>query len=132
MQLTPIIAIHMSAALSALVLGPVALWARLGRTLHPWVHRAAGYAWISMMLASALSAVFIRDYALPNLAGYTPIHLLIPVTLFGLGFAFWAVVGKNYVAHRKAMQSLYWWACVVPGIFTLLPMRLLGKWLWSV
>ena len=31
MQLTPTIAIHLSAALTALVLGPFALWARLGR-----------------------------------------------------------------------------------------------------
>jgi uncharacterized membrane protein len=132
MQLTPIIAIHMSAALSALVLGPIALWARLGRTLHPRMHRAAGYVWISMMLTSALSAVFIRDYALPNLAGYTLIHLLIPVTLAGLGLAFWAVLKQKYIAHRKAMQTLYWMACVVPGVFTLLPSRLLGKLLWGM
>jgi uncharacterized membrane protein len=132
MQLTLIIAIHMSAALSALVLGPIALWTRLGRTLHPRMHRAAGYVWISMMLASALSAVFIRDYALPNLAGYTLIHLLIPVTLAGLGLAFWAVLKQKYIAHRKAMQTLYWMACVVPGVFTLLPSRLLGKLLWGM
>jgi uncharacterized membrane protein len=132
MQLTPTIAIHMSAALSALVLGPIALWARLGSTLHPRVHRASGYAWISMMLASALSAVFIRDYALPNLAGYTPIHLLVSVTLVGLGLAFWAVLKQKYVAHRKAMQSLYWMAFVVPGAFTLMPSRILGKLLWGL
>jgi uncharacterized membrane protein len=96
------------------------------------MHRAAGYVWISMMLASALSAVFIRDYALPNLAGYTLIHLLIPVTLVGLGLAFWAVLKQKYIAHRKAMQTLYWMACVVPGVFTLLPSRLLGKLLWGM
>jgi uncharacterized membrane protein len=96
------------------------------------LHRAAEYAWISMMLASAVSAVFIRDYALPNLVGYTLIHLLVPVTLVGIGLAFWAVLKQKYVAHRKAMQSLYWMACVVPGSFTLLPSRLLGKLLWGV
>jgi uncharacterized membrane protein len=61
MQLTPIIAIHMSAALGALVLGPVALWARKGRTQRPRLHRAFGYAWVTLMLATALSAIFIRD-----------------------------------------------------------------------
>jgi uncharacterized membrane protein len=85
-----------------------------------------------MMLASAVSAVFIRDYALPNFVGYTLIHLLVPVTLVGIGLAFWAVLKQKYVAHRKAMQSLYWMACVVPGSFTLLPSRLLGKLLWGV
>jgi uncharacterized membrane protein len=81
MQLTPLIAVHMTAALGALVTGPVALWARRGRLQRPRLHRAFGYAWVTLMLATALSAIFIRDRSLPNLAGYTPIHLLIPVTL---------------------------------------------------
>lgn len=132
MQLTPTIAIHMSAALSAVVLGPIALWARLGETPHPRVHRAAGYAWISMMLASALSALFIHDSALPNLAGYTPIHALIPITLAGMAFAFWAIIKQKYTAHHKAMQTLYWMGCVIPGMFTLLPNRLLGRLLWGL
>lgn len=33
MQLTPIIAIHMTAAIGMVVLGPVALWARKGQWL---------------------------------------------------------------------------------------------------
>jgi len=30
MQLTPLIAVHMTAAIGAIVLGPFALWARMG------------------------------------------------------------------------------------------------------
>ena len=37
------------------------------------------------MLATALSALFIRSQTLPNMAGYTPFHLLVPLTLLGLG-----------------------------------------------
>ena len=33
------------------------------------------------MVVTAVSALFIRDFRMPNLAGYTPIHLLVPVTL---------------------------------------------------
>ena len=40
MQLTPVIAIHMSAALAAAALGPIALWARQGATQRPRLHRA--------------------------------------------------------------------------------------------
>ena len=105
----------------------IALWARRGTAVHPRLHRASGYAWISMMIASALSSVLIHDYALPNFSGYAPIHLLVPVTLVGLGFAFWAVVKQKYIVHRKTMQTLYWLACVVPGACTLLPDHLLGK-----
>ena len=84
MQLTPIIAVHMTAALGALVTGPVALWARKGAKQRPRLHRAFGYAWVTLMIVTAVSAIFIRDTRLPNLSGFTPIHLLIPVTLLGL------------------------------------------------
>ncbi len=132
MELTPIIAVHISAALCALIIGPFAIWARLGIKQRPILHRAAGYAWITMMLASAISAIFIRDTKLPNLFGYTPIHLFIPITLIGLYFAVHFVIQKKYEAHRKTMQSLYWLACVTPGIFTLVPGRLLGNIVWGL
>lgn len=80
MQLTPTIAVHLSLALSAVAIGPWVLWTRLGATTRPQLHRALGYAWVTCMLGAALTGVFIRDFRLPNLWGYTPIHLLIPLT----------------------------------------------------
>jgi len=130
MQLTPIIAIHMTAALGALVTGPVALWARKGRTQRPKLHRAFGYAWVTLMIITAVSALFIRDFGLPNIAGYTPIHILIPVTLFGIFGAFVFLARKNYEGHRKTMQRLYIGACLGAGAFTLLPHRYLGQLVW--
>ena len=127
MQLTPLIAVHMTAALTAIVIGPVALWARKGATQRPKLHRAFGYAWVTLMLLAAISAIFIRDYDLPNIAGYTPIHLLVPVTLFGLTRAFYSLALGNIAGHRNAMQSLYIGACLVAGGFTLLPNRYLGN-----
>jgi uncharacterized membrane protein len=130
MQLTPVIAVHMSAAITALVIGPVVLWARLGQRIRPWLHRALGYAWTTLMLIAAISAIFIRDFNLPNIAGYTPIHVLIPVTLMSLFFAFRALARREFEAHRKTMQYLYISACVVAGAFTLLPSRYLGQLIW--
>ncbi|TWO69521.1 DUF2306 domain-containing protein [Caenimonas sedimenti] len=127
MQMTPVIAVHMTAALAAIVTGPIALWARRGRTARPKLHRAFGYAWVTLMLITAVSAIFIRDYSLPNIAGYTPIHLLVPVTLVGLFGAFWFLAKGNIDAHRKTMQRLYIGACIVAGGFTLLPQRYLGQ-----
>jgi uncharacterized membrane protein len=131
MQLTPIVAIHMTAALGALATGPVALWARRSRVQHPKLHRAFGYAWVTLMVVAAISAVFLRDRELPNLAGYTPVHLLVPITFASLFGAFWMLARGNVVGHRRVMQSLYFGACVVAGAFTLLPDRLLGKLLWT-
>ena len=130
MQLTPVIAVHMTAAIGALVVGPVALWARKGRLQRPALHRAFGYAWVTLMLLTALSAIFIRDYQLPNIAGYSPIHIFVPVTLVGLFGAFWFLAKKNIAGHRATMQRLYFGACVGAGLFALLPSRYLGDLVW--
>lgn len=126
MSLSPTIAIHVTAALGALVTGPIALWARKGATQRPKLHRAFGYAWVTLMLIAAVSALFIRGGKLPNIAGYSPIHLLVPFTLFGLVGAFWHLARKDIAAHRKTMQRLYWGACVTAGLFSLLPGRLMN------
>lgn len=131
MQLTHTIAVHMTAALGALVIGPIALWARRGTTQRPRLHRAFGYAWVTLMLVAAISAIFIRDYQLPNIAGYTPIHLLIPVTFGSLFVAFWHLFHQNIRGHRTTMQSLYFSACIGAGLFTLLPNRYLGQLVWG-
>lgn len=129
--LTPLIAVHMTAALLALAAGPVALWARKGRSQRPRLHRAFGYAWVTLMLVTATSALFIRDFQLPNLAGYTPIHLLIAATAFYLFRAFQALARGDIATHRLTMQRLYFSACVVAGLFTLLPQRYLGQVIWG-
>ena len=131
MQMSPLIAVHMSAALGALVLGPVAIWARKGAVLRPRVHRAFGYGFVTLMLGASASGVFIRDYQLPNIAGYTPIHLLIPVTLLGLFNGFHALYRGDIERHRRGMLSLYLCACVTAGAFTLLPSRYLGQLVWG-
>ena len=131
MQMSPVIAVHLTATLTALLIGPIAIWARLGHTKRPWLHRAIGYGWVSMMIVSAVSAIFIRDYGLPNIGGYTPIHLLVPFTAFWLVYAFRALAMKQIEKHRKAMVGLYFGACVGAGIFTFLPTRYLGGIVWS-
>ena len=131
MQMSPLIAVHLSAAVGALVLGPVAIWARKGAVLRPRVHRAFGYGFVTLMLGASISGVFIRDYQLPNIAGYTPIHLLIPVTLLGLFNGFRALYLGDITRHRKTMVSLYLGACVTAGAFTLLPSRYLGQLVWG-
>lgn len=127
MQMTPLIAVHMTAALGAVATGPIALWARRSRAQRPRLHRAFGYAWVTLMIVTAVSAIFIRDRSLPNIGGYTPIHLLVPMTLFSLFAAFYMLVRGDIGGHRRIMQSLYIGACLVAGGFTLLPGRYLGK-----
>lgn len=131
MQITPTIAIHITFASWAILLGPLALYTRLGSIIRPRWHRAFGYAWVTCMLGAALSGLFIRDYQLPNIAGYTPIHILIPVTLLSLLRAFLYLAEGNFRGHQTTMQWTYALACVVTGLFTLLPSRYLGQALWG-
>ncbi len=132
MNMTPLIAIHMTAAIAATLIGPVALWARKGRTQRPKLHRAFGYAWVTLMIMTAFTALFIRDFRLPNIAGYTPIHLLIPLTIFSLTMAFYHLSQGDIVKHTRYMTRLYWSACILAGGFTLLPGRYLGNLAWGI
>lgn len=131
MQLTPVIAIHMTAATAALGTGPVALWARKGASQRPRLRRAFGYAWVTLMIVTAVSAMFIRDFRLPNLAGYTPIHLFVPYVILGLGASFWYLGRKNITAHPRTMQRKYIGACMGAGAFALLPSRYLDQLVWG-
>ena len=128
--LTPVIAVHMTAAILATAVGPVALWARLGASQRPVLHRAFGYAWVTLMIVVAVSAIFIRGTGGFRLAGFSPIHLLIPFVLFNLVAAFWALSRREFRRHRLHMQYTYIGACVAAGLFTLVPGRYLGDLLW--
>ena len=128
--LTPVIAVHMTSAILATAVGPVALWARLGAAQRPVLHRAFGYAWVTLMIVVAVSAIFIRGTGGFRLAGFSPIHLLIPFVLFNLAAAFWALSRRQIRRHRLHMQFTYLGACIAAGLFTLLPSRYLGGLLW--
>lgn len=125
-SLSPAIAVHLFLALGALALGPLALRARKGSRLH----RASGYMWITLMLGAALSSVFIRDFELPNVFGYTPIHLLTVLTFAGIAAALYYVARRNIRQHRRVMWMVYLGGCVGAGTFALLPNRYLGQLLW--
>jgi len=83
------------------------------------------------MVLAAVSSIFIRDYGLPNIAGYTPIHLLVPYTLFSITMAFVYLARRDLSGHRKTMQWLYIGSCMIAGAFTLLPNRYLGQLIWG-
>lgn len=127
MQHDPLIFFHLTTAVGALLLGLLMLLRRKGTRSH----KVLGWTWVALMGSTALATVFIRDDRLPNLFGYTPIHLLtllVAVMLpLGIGYARHGRID----GHRKTMQGLYIGACVIAGIFTLLPGRFLGNLLWG-
>lgn len=122
----PLVFAHLVFASGALVLGAVVLWSRKGNTLH----RSIGWTWVLLMTGATLSAAFIRDYQLPNVAGLTPIHLFVVLVAWKLPVGVMHARRGQVAAHRQAMRGLYLGGCLLAGVFTLLPGRFLGSLLW--
>jgi uncharacterized membrane protein len=119
----PLVCLHLVAALAALLLGIAILTRRKGT----WSHRTLGWAWVTLMGGAAASSVFIRDYRIINIAGYTPIHLLTLSVAVLLPLAIWHIRRGNVLAHRRTMTGLYVGGCIIAGLFALAPARLLGR-----
>jgi uncharacterized membrane protein len=127
MQRHPLIFFHLLTAFGALLLGLFMLLRRKGTRSH----RLLGWTWVALMGSTALASAFIRDYRLPNVFGYTPIHLFTLTVAVMLPLAIRHVRRGRIGAHRKTMTGLYVGACVIAGVFTLLPGRFLGSLLWG-
>ena len=119
---TPVIWIHLFAAIAALALGAMVFLARKGTFLH----RVAGRTWAGLMLVTAVSTFWIRGNG-----SYSWIHLLSVGTLVLLAGVVYAAIKGNIRRHRAGVIGLYSGSLVVAGLFALLPQRLLGKMLWG-
>ncbi|MES2958754.1 MAG: DUF2306 domain-containing protein [Pseudomonadota bacterium] len=127
LQRHPLVFFHLLTALAALIVGAFVLAQRKGTASH----KALGWTWVVLMGSTALASAFIRDYGMPNIAGITPIHAFTLLTAVNLPLGIWHIRQGNVTAHRKSMRGLYIGACVLAGIFTLLPGRFLGNLLWK-
>ena len=123
----PLIVVHLAAALMAIVVGTVQMVRAKGTSSH----RAIGWGFVALLGATALTSVFIRDRQLPNIGGYTPIHIFTAVALVALPLGVWHARRGNLKAHRGTMSRLFYGACITAGIFTLVPGRFLGDLVWK-
>lgn len=121
-EFTPMILIHLSAALAALVLGVAVFLRRKGN----FSHRVLGRAWVGLMLVTAISTYWIRGGG-----SFSWIHGLSVISLVALSFAVYFAVTGNIRRHQRIMKAVYFVGLIVAGAFTLLPERLLGQALWS-
>lgn len=127
LQNHPLVFFHLVTAFSALLVGGVVMLRPKGTASH----RALGWAWVLLMGSTAIASAFIRDYHLPNVLGFTPIHAFTVLVCINLPRGIWYIRQGRVAAHRKTMRSLYFGACVLAGVFTLLPGRFLGRLLWQ-
>jgi uncharacterized membrane protein len=77
------------------------------------------------MLTVAVSSLWI-----PRFLHFTWIHLFTLLTLVSLPLAIYKIRRGNVKAHASAMKGLFIGGLVIAGIFTLIPGRILGNFLW--
>jgi len=94
-------------------------------------HRAAGTAFVVLMVSTSLAAVFVSSQVWPlvRVAGpaFGPIHLLVLYTLFGTWRSVEALRRGTHRAHGEGMCRLYFLAILLAGAFTFAPGRLMYR-----
>lgn len=124
---SPIIQIHLIAALLAAGLGPFALYRRKRDRLH----RRLGYAWVAAMTALALSSFWIEATLLPIVGPFGAIHLFSVMVLVSLLRGVCAARAGRVSAHSTIMRDLYRQAMAIAVLLTLAPGRLLNRTLFG-
>jgi len=89
-------------------------------------HRAIGYLYLALMTVTAIAALFIHQ-VMPNspFFGLSPIHIFVPITLFGVAAALYGAWTHNIRAHRGAMIGTYIGGLLIAGTLAFLPGRIM-------
>src|SRR5689334_12787697 len=119
------IKVHVSTVVPAFVLGSYQIF--LSRKGSPF-HRALGYVYLGLMTVTSIAALFIHAL-MPNgpFLGFSPIHLLVALTLFGVVGALRGAWAHDIRLHRGSMIAVYVGGLLIAGSLTLLPGRLMHR-----
>lgn len=116
---------HLATVVPCIFLGAYLLLAKKGGLLH----RKLGIVYMSLMLVTAIIAMFIQAQVgakLFNHFGY--IHLFCILVFWTVPTAFLAIKKGKVKTHQRKMILLYAGAIILAGGFTLVP----GRYLHSV
>lgn len=121
----PAVQLHVATVVPAVVIGTwLIAVSRKGAALH----RAFGYLYLVLMAVTSVKALFITEL-MPGspVFGLSPVHLLVPLTLFGIVGALRGAWTGNIAMHRRAMLLVYTGGILIAGAFTFLPGRLMHE-----
>jgi uncharacterized membrane protein len=118
---SPVVQIHVYAAVAALLLGAVLMRLRKGVRLH----RAMGWTWAAIMGVVAFGSLFITGL---NGDHWSFIHLFSGWTLIALPIALVAARRHKAALHRRFMMGLFYGGLVINGFITFIP----GRTMWNV
>jgi uncharacterized membrane protein len=109
--------IHVATVVPAALIGAV----QLARPKGTPGHRALGYVFMALMITTAIAAFFVRSID----GGFTPIHLFIPLTFFGVIVGLWRIRNGDVRGHRHSMTGLYIGAIGIAGLLAFTPDRIM-------
>ncbi|NQY12245.1 MAG: DUF2306 domain-containing protein [Henriciella sp.] len=118
------IQVHVTAAISALLIGALILLAPKGIGFH----KTMGWAWVIAMVITAISSFFLTGLMGNSLS---PIHALSAWAMISLPFGIAAIRRRDIRQHRQSMTGMFVGALVIAGLFSFLPGRLMWEMLFA-
>jgi uncharacterized membrane protein len=117
---------HLATVFPAFLIGAYLLLSQKGTP----GHRMLGKIYMSLMLVTAITTLFMSAKVGPAFMGHFGfIHLLSFLVIYSVPAAFFAARSGNIVRHRRNMIGVYVGGILVAGAFTFLPGRLLHDWI---
>lgn len=113
-----VVQLHLFAALSALFVALFMLKGAKGTR----AHRVVGWAWVALMMTTAVSSFFIRELS-PGKLGY--IHILSGWVAFATPLGVWAARTHRVRLHQHLMTGLVVGGLFIAGALTFIPGRLM-------
>jgi uncharacterized membrane protein len=110
---------HLITALAGLVLGGVVLYRPKGTASHRWM----GRTWVAVMVAAAISSLFIQSWG-----RFSFIHFFSVWTLFSLAMAIKKIRAGDVQAHLGYMRGTYFGLVFAGVLAVALPGRVLWRW----
>lgn len=117
------IRIHVATVVPAFLIGTWQIF--FSRKGQPF-HRILGYAYLGLMTVTSVAALFVHALMPKSpFFGMSPIHLLVPLTLFGVIGALRGAWTHNLRLHRNAMLGVYIGGILIAGTLAFLPGRIM-------
>ena len=123
LRAAPAVQIHAATVIPAFFIGT---WQILLSRKGARAHRAIGYVYLALMTITAIAALFIHA-VMPKspFFGLSPIHIFVPLTLFGVASALYGAWTHNLRAHRSAMIGTYIGGLLIAGSLAFMPGRIM-------
>jgi uncharacterized membrane protein len=89
-------------------------------------HRALGYLYLGLMTITSIAALFVH-VIMPRgpFFGFSPIHVFVPLTLFGVVGALRGAWTHDIKLHKRAMIGVYIGGLLIAGSLAFMPGRIM-------